>query len=116
VKLSGIPEDADVALLEEEIEARVKMFDTLVGQLYRGIVADEIGALRARLRDLRSTLNTTPRDDLWYAIYAAEFVRGVDAQKSHRLDRTSNEDVRHAAMLARELADLHHASVPKEKR
>jgi hypothetical protein len=51
--MRDIPDDADVTLLEEEIEARVKMFDQLVGQLYQGIVADEIYALRLRLRERR---------------------------------------------------------------
>ena len=48
--MHAIPEDADAALLEEEIEARVQMLRQLVGQLYSGIVADEIYDLRKRLR------------------------------------------------------------------
>lgn len=51
--MHAIPEDADVALLEEEIEARVRMLRQLVGQLYPGIVADEIVTLRARVSETR---------------------------------------------------------------
>jgi hypothetical protein len=49
--LKDIPEDEGV--IREQIELRVKLHRTLVGTLYPGILEDEIGALRLRLRSLQ---------------------------------------------------------------
>ena len=51
IPMKDMPEGEGV--IREQIEIRVRLHNQMVGQLYPGILEDEIGALRLRLRSLQ---------------------------------------------------------------